>query len=204
MAGKKNMRRCLAFYFFVLYFLSAMHAKYPILLIAILVLAAQPLSALSALSALSGERVLAQEDEKRAEAPIQTDKKAYKVAVTQQSVKFAVNYSYANHTGGVVFLPSCKKPYRPSLEKKVESRWTPVVDSMGLECGGPPVRIGPGKTYRGSFAVEAFLPGNDRRPQLKIDVKEIEGVYRLVHVFSGQNRIFPLEERASNEFNLTR
>jgi hypothetical protein len=175
-----------------------MHAKYPILLIAILVLAAQPMSA------LSGGRVLAQDDEKPVEAPIQTDKKAYKVAVTQRSVKFAINYSYVNRTGGVVFLPSCKKPYRPSLEKKVEGRWAPVVDSMGLECSGPPVRIGPGKTYRGSFAVEAFLPGNNLRPELKIDAREIEGVYRLAHVFSGQNRIFPLEERVSNEFNLSR
>jgi hypothetical protein len=172
-----------------------MHVKYPILLIAILVLAAHP---------LSGGRVLAQDDEKPAEAPIQTDKKAYKVAVTQRSVKFAIHYSYVNRTGGVVFLPSCKKPFRPSLEKKADGRWTPVVDPMGVECAGPPVRIGPGKTYRGSFDVEAFLPGNNLRPQLKIDAGEIEGVYRLVHVFSGQNRIFPLEDRVSNEFNLTR
>ena len=172
-----------------------MHAKYPILLIAILVLAAH---------SLSGERVLAQDDEKPAEAPIQTDKKAYKVAVTQRSVKFAINYSYVNRTGGAVYLPSCKKPYRPSLQKKVEGQWTPVVESMGTDCAGAPVRIGPGKTYRGSFDVEAFLPGNSLRPELKIDVQQIEGVYRLVHVFSGQNRIFPLEDRVSNEFNLTR
>jgi hypothetical protein len=52
--------------------------------------------------------------------------------------------------------------------------------------------------------VEAFLPGNNLRPELKIDVREIEGVYRLVHVFSGQRRIFPLEERVSNEFNLSK
>src|SRR5262249_19322693 len=135
---------------------------------------------------------------------IQTDKKAYKVTVTQRAVKFAINYSYVNRTGEFVFLPSCKKPYRPLLEKKVEGRWTPVVDSMGLMCSGPPVRIGPGKTYRGSFEVEAFLPGNNMSPELKIDVREIEGVYRLVHVFSGRNQTFPLEKRISNEFNLTR
>jgi hypothetical protein len=177
-----------------------MHTRYLLLLIAILILAAHP---------LSGGRVLAQpglaqDDEKPVEAPIQTDKKAYTVTVTKRSVKFAINYSYVNRTGGVVFLPSCKKTYRPSLEKKVEGRWTPVVDSIGLECSGPPVRIGPGKTYRGSFDVEAFLPGNNMRPELRIDVKEIEGVYRLVHVFSGQNRVFPLGDRVSNEFNLSR
>jgi hypothetical protein len=169
--------------------------KYTILLVAILALATHP---------LYGRRALAQDDEKTDDAPIQTDKKAYKVTVTQKSVKFQINYSYMNRTGGVVFLPSCKKPYRPLLEKKVEDRWTPVVDSMGLVCGGPPVRIGPGKTYRGSFEVEAFLPGNNMRPELKIDVREIEGVYRLVHVFSGQNQTFPLEKRVSNEFNLTK
>jgi hypothetical protein len=187
-----------------------MHAKYPILLIAILVLAAHPLSGgrvwaqPGSAQPGSAQPGSAQDDEKPAEAPIQTDKKAYKVTFTKRSVKFAINYSYVNHTGGVVFLPSCKKPYRPSLEKKVEGRWTPVVDSIGLECGGSPVRIGPGKTYRGSFDVEAFLPGNNLRPELKIDVNELDGLYRLVHVFSGQNRIFPLEDRVSNEFNLTR
>jgi len=153
---------------------------------------------------LSGERVLAQDDEKLVDAPIQTDKKIYKVAVTQRSVKFTINYSYVNRTGGVVFLPSCKKPYRPLLEKKVEGRWVAAVDSIGLVCGGPPVRIGLGKTYRDTFAVEAFLPGNNMHPELKIDVREIEGEYRLVHVFSGQNRPFPLEARISNEFRLTR
>jgi hypothetical protein len=147
---------------------------------------------------------LAQEGEKPVEAPIQTDKKAYKVTVTKRSVKFAINYSYVNRTGGVVFLPSCKKPYRPALEKNIEGRWIPVVATVAIECGGPPVRIGPGKTHRGSFEVEAFLPGSNLRPELKIDPGEIEGVYRLVHVFSGQNRIFPLEDRISNEFNLTR
>jgi hypothetical protein len=172
-----------------------MQIKYTLLLVAILALLALP---------LSGGRVLAQDDEKPGDAPIQTDKAAYKVTVTQRSVKFRINYSYVNRTGGVVFLPSCKKPYRPLLEKKVEDRWAPVVDSMGLMCGGPPVRIGPGKTYRGSFEVEAFLPGNDMRPELKIDVREIEGVYRLVHVFSGQNQTFPLGKRISNEFNLTK
>jgi hypothetical protein len=174
---------------------SGMQIKYTILLVAILALVAQP---------LSGGRVWAQDNENPVDAPIQTDKKVYKVAVSQRSVKFAINYSYVNRTDGVVFLPSCKKPYRPLLEKKVEGRWAAAVESMGLMCGGPPVRIGPGKTYRGSFEVEAFLPGNNMRPELKIDVREIEGVYRLVHVFSGQNQPFPLAKRISNEFNLTR
>jgi hypothetical protein len=172
-----------------------MQTKYTLLLVAILTLVAPP---------LSGGRVLAQDDEKPVDAPIQTDKKAYKVSVAQQSVKFQINYSYVNRTGGVVFLPSCKKPYRPRLEKKVDGRWTPVVDSMGLMCGGPPVRIGPGKTYRGTFEVEAFLPGNNKQPELKIDVREIEGVYRLVHVFSRERQTFALADRVSNEFNLTR
>ncbi|HEY8460304.1 MAG TPA: hypothetical protein VIM99_07990 [Blastocatellia bacterium] len=147
---------------------------------------------------------MAQDDEKPGDAPIQTDKRAYKVTVTQRSVKFQINYSYVNRTDGVVFLPSCKKPYRPRLEKKVGDRWVAVVDSVGLMCGGPPIRIGPGKTYRGSFEVEAFLPGNGKQPELKIDVAEIEGVYRLVHVFSGEKQIFALKDRVSNEFNLAR
>jgi hypothetical protein len=172
-----------------------MQIKSTLLLVAILAFTAPP---------LSGGRVLAQDDEKPADAPIQTDKKDYKIAVTQRSVKFAINYSYVNRTGGVVFLPSCKKPYLPSLEKKVEGRWTSAVEAVALICGGSPVRIGPGKTYKGSFDVEAFLPGNNMHPELKIDVKDIEGVYRLAHVFSGQNQVFPLEKRISNEFNLTR
>jgi hypothetical protein len=153
---------------------------------------------------LSGERVWAQDDEKPVDAPIQTDKKEYKVAVTQRSVKFTISYSFVNRTGGPVLLPSCKKPYRPLLEKKVEGRWEPAVDPVAFLCGGPPIRIAPGKTYRDSFEVEAFLPGNNMRPELKIDAQEIEGVYRLVHVFSGQHRTFPLSERVSNEFKLTR
>jgi hypothetical protein len=172
-----------------------MQTKYPILLVAILVLVGQR---------LSGESVLAQDNEKPVDAPIQTDKKMYKVAVTPQSVKFTINYSYVNRTGGAVFLPSCKKPYRPTLEKKVEGRWVAAVDPIEPMCAGAPVRIGPGKTYRDKFEVEAFLPGNDMNPKLKVDVRVIEGVYRLVHVFSGQKRPLPLEDRISNEFEITR
>jgi hypothetical protein len=172
-----------------------MRTKYRILFVAILALVWRPLPA---------ERVLAQDNEKPVDAPIQTDKKTYKVEITQRSVKFTINYSYVNRTSGVVILPSCKKPYRPSLEKKVGDRWTPAIDLMEPMCAGQPIRIGPGKTYRDTFKVEAFLPGNNIRPELKVDVQEIEGVYRLVHVLSGQNRPLPLEARVSNEFTLSK
>jgi hypothetical protein len=153
---------------------------------------------------LPAERALAQDNEKTVDAPIQTDKKTYKVEVTQRSVKITINYSYVNRTGGVVILPSCKKPYRPTLEKKVGDRWTLAIDLKEPMCGGQPVRIGPGKIYRDTFKVEAFLPGNNIRPELKVDLKEIEGVYRLVHVLSRQNQPLPLEARVSNEFTLSK
>jgi hypothetical protein len=172
-----------------------MRKKYPIFLVAVLALIAQT---------LSNERVLAQEKEKPVDAPIQTDKKIYKVAVTPQSVKFTINYNYENRTGGVVILPTCKRPYRPLLEKKVEGRWVTVVHPIELMCAGPPVRIEPGETYRDKFEVEAFLPGNNMHPELKVDIQEIEGVYRLVHVFTWQNQPLPLEDRVSNEFKLTK
>jgi hypothetical protein len=174
---------------------SGMRIKYLTLLIASLALVAQ---------SLSDRRVLAQDKEKPVDAPIQTDKKVYKVAVTPRSVKFTINYSYVNRTAGAVFLPTCWRPYRPVIEKKVEGRWETVFQSAELMCAGPPVRIEPGEKYRDTFDVEAFLPGNNMHPKLKVDVREIEGVYRLVHLFSGQGQPLSLEDRISNEFKLAR
>src|SRR5262249_23017742 len=175
---------------------SDMRTKYQTLLVAILALVAQ---------ALSDGRISGQDKKKRVDAPIQTDEKTYKVEITPQSVKFMINYSYVNRTGDAVFLPTCVRPYRPLLEKKVEGRWTSAADSFEFMCVGPPVQIEPEKTYQDSFQVEAFLPGNNIIPKLKVDVREIEGVYRLVHLFEGQNhQRLPLEERVSNEFKLTK
>jgi len=83
-----------------------MRMKYLTLLIASLAFVAQ---------SLYDGRVLAQDKEKEGDAPIQTDKKAYKVVITPRSVKFTINYSYVNRTGGAVFLPTCRTPYRPSI-----------------------------------------------------------------------------------------
>jgi hypothetical protein len=175
---------------------SDMRTKYHMLLVAILALAAQT---------LSDDRAWAQDKKKPADAPIRTDEKIYKVEVTPQSVKFMINYSYVNRTGDTVYLPTCVRPYRPLLEKKVEGRWMSAASSFEFMCVGPPVVIGPGETYQDSFQVEAFLPGNKIVPELKVDVREIEGVYRLVHAFEGRDhRRLPLEDRISNEFKITK
>jgi hypothetical protein len=148
---------------------------------------------------------LAQAGKKLVDAPIQTDKKAYKVAITPQSVKFTINYSYVNRTGGDVILPVCVRPFRPSIQKKVKDQWTPLVFTAENDCLGPPVWIKPGGTYQETYEVEAFINGNNIYPKLEIDVREIEGVYRLEHVFSRRNyKRLPLEDRISNEFELTK
>jgi hypothetical protein len=175
---------------------SGMRIKYQILLVATLALAAQP---------LPGDRVLAQGKEKPVKAPIQTDKKTYKVTITSQSVKFTINYSYVNRTGDDVILPVCMRPYPPSVQKKIKGRWTPVFLTLIGMCRSPPVWIKPGGTYQETYEVEAFLPGNNIGPKLEIDVREIEGVYRLEHSFSRRNyQPLPLEGRISNEFELTK
>jgi hypothetical protein len=175
---------------------SSMRITHRILLVAILALVAQP---------LSDNRIWAQDKEKPVEAPIQTDKKAYKVSVTSQSVKFTINYSYVNRTGHVVILPVCMRPYRPLLQKKVNGRWTTVFATLAPLCIGPPVWINPGGTYQERYEVEAFLPDNNMGPKLWIDVREIEGVYRLEHVFSRLDyQPLPLEYRISNEFEITK
>jgi hypothetical protein len=175
---------------------SDMRTKYQALLVAILALVAQT---------LSDNRLLAQDKRKQGDAPIQTDEKIYKVTVTPQSVKFVINYSYENRSGDFVFLPTCVRPYRPLLEKKVEGRWVSAAESFERMCVGPPVQIEPGKKYQDSFQVEAFLPGNNIIPKLKVDVREIEGVYRLVHVFETRDhQRLPLKDRVSNEFKLTK
>jgi hypothetical protein len=166
------------------------------LIVAILALIAQP---------LFDDRLLTQDKRKKGDAPIQTDEKIYKVTVTPRSVKFMINYSYVNRGRGVVYLPTCVRPYRPLLEKKVDGRWATAVESPEFLCLGPPVRIEPGERYQDSFQVEAFLPGGYILPRLLVAVQDIEGEYRLAHVFEMPNhQPLPLEDRVSNEFKLTK
>jgi hypothetical protein len=116
-----------------------------------------------------------------------------------------INYSYVNRSGDTVFLPTRVRPYRPLIEKKVEGRWVSAVDLLELMCAGPPLQIESGKRRQDSFEVEAVLPGNNILPKLKVEVREIEGVYRLVPAFETRNhQRLPLEDRVSNEFKLTK
>jgi hypothetical protein len=158
-------------------------------------------------------------------APIRTDKPVYGITYTLkrvkiQRVKISIKTSYTNRTGTTVYLaPGCGGPLPLMLEKKVGDQWVaaynlPVAACAMLSCldissipdscvPHPGYPIEPGKIYVDRFDVEVFPPNSDKEPKFNPAIKEIGGTYRLVRLIHNNRGLLPLEERISNEFNIT-
>ena len=169
------------------------------------------LSAASGLAACSSEPLVEPSAEATilADAPIQTDSSVYHVRTTEYFHEIVMNLSYANPTGGKVYIPTCHGPHPPALQKRVGEQWVTAYAPVVLLCLGPPVIIEPGETYRYNYRVMAAHRPNTV-PRFEVD--EIPGTYRLVwHMLgtwtpngpeAGLGEELPLEQRVSNTFRI--
>jgi hypothetical protein len=139
-------------------------------------------------------------------APTQTDRAVYHVRTTGSTHEFTMKLTFTNPTSERVFIPACRMPAVPVIEKWVAGDWVTAYRPVELRCLGVEV-IEAGATYTVTYhVVAAHVPNTFPR----FEVPEIPGTYRLVwNAFrlmtpGGDLRDqLPLEQRLSNTFQLT-
>ena len=173
------------------------------------------LATLSSLSGCQALNVLGSEDQSRNDspivtgAPIQTDKSVYEMRTTTQAHELTIHLAYTNPTAGPVYIPTCREPGPPVLQKWVDGKWVTAYSPVVLLCLGPPVVIAAGETYRYTYRVFASRSPNSIP---RFEVAKIPGEYRLVwHILGtwtpngpepGLGKLLPEEERISNTFQI--
>jgi hypothetical protein len=146
-------------------------------------------------------------------ASIETDRTVYAVDDTAGLARLTIHMTYRNTTGKDVYLPTCRGPQPPRLQKQVDGNWVIAFAPNVLACEGVPITVRAGDSYEYTFRILAGMPGTNYAPRFA--VSEIPGTYRVLwEIFqsaSGNLRgpsttrdPLPLDQEVSNTFRLVR
>ena len=145
--------------------------------------------------------------------PIQTDRSSYVVQDSAGLAGLTIQMTYTNNTGQRVYIPTCRGPQPPRLQKKVGDSWVMAYTPNVLGCEGAPIVVAPGESYPYTFRVLAGMPGSSFVPRFA--VSEVPGTYRVLweivtEVVGNPNRPeatrnpLPVDQMISNSFQLVR
>lgn len=145
-------------------------------------------------------------------APIRTDRSAYTLKTTASAHRLSIGFTFTNPTGSRAYVPTCRTPHPPGLEKWQNGAWVRAYSPLVLQCLDPPLIIEAGATHRGTLDVRAGRAGTKQFPQFQVE--RIPGTYRLVWTVLGSwtpdgpepglGTPLPLQQRVSNSFRIDR
>jgi hypothetical protein len=146
-------------------------------------------------------------------APIQTDRQRYVVQDTAGLASLTIHMTYRNATGKRVYLPTCRGPQPPRLQKQVGDTWVVAFAPNVLACEGIPIEVPAGGSYDYAYRILAGMPGSSFAPRWA--VSEIPGTYRVLwEIFtdvagdprrpSATRNPLPVDQEVSNTFTLAR
>lgn len=146
-------------------------------------------------------------------APIETDRTVYAVDDTAGLARLTIRMTYHNTTGKDVYLPTCRGPQPPRLQKEVNGSWVVAFAPNVLACEAAPITVRAGDSYDYTFRILAGMPGTNYAPRFA--VSEIPGTYRILwEIFSATtgNPVrpsttrdpLPIDQQISNTFRLVR
>jgi hypothetical protein len=144
---------------------------------------------------------------------IETDRTVYAVNDSAGLANLTIRMTYRNNTGKDVYLPTCRGPQPPRLQKQVGDSWVVAFAPNVLACEGAPITVRAGDIYNYTFRILAGMPGSNYAPRFA--VSEIPGTYRVLwEIFSGTRGDpsrpgttidpLPLDQQISNTFRLVR
>jgi hypothetical protein len=121
--------------------------------------------------------------------------------------------TYTNNTGKRVYIPTCRGPQPPRLQKEVGDSWVVAFSPNILACESAPIQVDPGDSYPYTFRILAGMPGSSFAPRWA--VSEVPGTYRVLweivtDVIGNPSRPeatrnpLPVEQSISNTFRLVR
>lgn len=145
-------------------------------------------------------------------APIETDRTVYTINDSAGIARLTIRMTYRNTTGKDVFLPTCRGPQPPRLQKQVGDRWIVAFAPNVLGCEEQPILVRDGDSYEYTFRVLAGMPNSRYAPRFA--VAEVPGTYRVLwEIFRGTSKEgggraiatkdpLPVEQEVSNTFRL--
>lgn len=145
--------------------------------------------------------------------PIRTDKSTYVVTDSGGLSNLTIRMTYTNNTGKPVYLPTCRGPQPPRLQKQVGDTWLVAFAPTVLACENTPIQLAAGESYNYVFRILAGMPGTSYAPRWA--VAEIPGTYRVLwEIFSGvggdrahpvtTRDPLPVDQEISNTFQIVR
>lgn len=145
--------------------------------------------------------------------PIRTDKTVYAVNDSGGLANLTIRMTYTNNTGKPAYLPTCRGPQPPRLQKQVGDTWVVAFAPTVLACEGAPIEVAAGDSYDYTFRILAGMPGTNYAPRWAVG--EIPGNYRILwEIFSDvqgnparpvtTRNPLPPDQEISNTFKLVR
>jgi len=145
--------------------------------------------------------------------PIQTDRPSYVVRDSNGLASLTIQMTYTNNTGHRVYIPTCRGPQPPRLQKKVGETWVVAFSPNILACETSPITVSPGDSYPYTFRIIAGMPGSSYVPRFA--VSEIPGTYRVLWEIvsdvvgnparpEATRNPLPVDQEVSNTFQLVR
>jgi len=146
-------------------------------------------------------------------SPIQTDRSVYTVVDSAGLASLTIRMTYRNTTGKNVYLPTCRGPQPPRLQKQVGDAWVVAFAPNVFACEAAPITVAAGDSYDYTFRILAGMPGSNFAPRWA--VPEIPGTYRVLwEIFQGTTGDprrpvttrdpLPVDQEISNSFRLVR
>ena len=145
--------------------------------------------------------------------PIRTDRSSYVVNDSAGLSSLTIRMTYTNNTGKTAYLPTCRGPQPPRLQKQVGDTWVVAFAPTILACEGSPIQVAAGDSYDYTFRILAGMPGTSYAPRWAVN--EIPGTYRVLwEIFSDvqgnparpvtTRNPLPVDQEISNTFQLVR
>jgi hypothetical protein len=127
----------------------------------------------------------------------------------QPAYQVEIPYTFTNRTGQPVYLSNCHGEFDLELERKVGNGWVSAWSNVHDTCLSPPIVIEAGAVYSTTQDVWGWAPGET---SIEPEFDAHAGTHRIhwiAGVTSYQENPYPsgdpipLEDRLSNEFELT-
>ena len=131
---------------------------------------------------------------------IVTDRTEYRATVDMTLTRLTVPFRYTNAGPDTTFIPFCKSPQPPMLQRWDGSNWTMVYNPYHPLCAAPPVGVAPGASVIDTLHMIAARPGGNFRPVF--ESMFVPGYYRLLGMLGRREGTLPFEKRVSNVFRV--
>lgn len=115
-------------------------------------------------------------DRRGGDGTLVTDRPTYAVAMTASEVRFDVGVQYTNHSEGRRYIPVCKRPEPPCVDRwSRREGWKVALCPVVPMCQDPAIVVEAGRSVSLRFVLTGYRNGAE--PEFRSE--QVSGTYRL-------------------------